>query len=72
VFNAKRLLGRKFDDVDVQSDIKLFPFKVINKSGKPYIRVTYCGEEKEFVRHVLGLAGYTNVAVSSLRKKFPR
>ena len=52
VFNAKRLIGRKFDDFEVQSDIKHFPFKVVNKSGKPYVRVTYCGKEKEFVRHV--------------------
>jgi hypothetical protein len=45
-----RLMGRNF--YDVQSDIKYLPFKVIDKSGKPYIRVTDCGEEKDFVRHV--------------------
>jgi molecular chaperone DnaK (HSP70) len=49
VFDAKRLIGRKFDDAEVQSDIKHFPFKVINKAGKPYIRVNYRGEDKEFV-----------------------
>jgi L1 cell adhesion molecule like protein len=48
VFDAKRLIGRKFDDAEVQSDIKHFPFKVINKAGKPYIRVNYRGEDKEF------------------------
>jgi len=37
----------------VQSDIKHFPFKVIDKTGKPYIRVQYRGEDKEFVRSVL-------------------
>jgi hypothetical protein len=36
----------------VQSDIKHFPFKVFNKAGKPYIRVEYRGEQKEFVRSV--------------------
>ena len=50
VFDAKRLIGRKFSDAEVQSDIKHFPFKVIDKSGKPYIRVEYRGEDKEFVR----------------------
>jgi L1 cell adhesion molecule like protein len=49
VFDAKRLIGRKFDDPEVQSDIKHFPFKVINKGGKPNIRVEYRGEQKEFV-----------------------
>ena len=49
MFDAKRLIGRKFDDAEVQSDIKHFPFKVFSKDGKPYIRVEYRGEEKEFV-----------------------
>ena len=49
VFDAKRLIGRKFSDAEVQSDIKHFPFTVFDKGGKPYIRVTYRGEEKEFV-----------------------
>jgi molecular chaperone DnaK (HSP70) len=48
VFDAKRLIGRKFDDAEVQSDIKHFPFKVFSKEGKPYIRVEYRGEQKEF------------------------
>ncbi|KAF8549386.1 heat shock cognate 70 [Imleria badia] len=48
VFNAKRLIGRKYDDAEVQSDIKNFPFKVINKAGRPYIAVKYRGETKEF------------------------
>ena len=50
VFDAKRLIGRKFDDSEVQADIKHFPFKVFSKGGKPYVRVEYRGEEKEFVR----------------------
>ena len=48
-FDAKCLIGRKFDDAEVQSDVKHFPFKVFSKGGKPYIRVEYRGEEKEFV-----------------------
>jgi heat shock protein 1/8 len=49
VFDAKRLIGRKFSDPVVQSDMKTWPFKVVKKDGdKPYISVRYKGEEKEF------------------------
>ncbi|KAG6903224.1 Homospermidine synthase 1 [Termitomyces sp. Mi166 len=48
VFDAKRLIGRKFDDPEVQSDMKHFPFKVFSKEGKPYVRVEYRGEQKDF------------------------
>lgn len=49
VFDAKRLIGRKFNDVTVQRDIKLWPFKV--ESGaedKPVIVVKSKGEVKKF------------------------
>ena len=49
VFDAKRLIGRKFDDAEVQSDMKHFPFKVENKGGKPVVTVEYRGETKSFV-----------------------
>ncbi|KAJ6452570.1 heat shock protein 70 family [Mycena sanguinolenta] len=48
VFDVKRLIGRKFDDNEVQADIKHFPYTVIGRGGKPYIRVQYRGEQKEF------------------------
>jgi len=49
VFDAKRLIGRKFADAAVQSDMKHWPFKVIPKDGdKPYIKVQFKGEEKTF------------------------
>ncbi|KAG7879088.1 hypothetical protein KL905_003517 [Ogataea polymorpha] len=48
VFDAKRLIGRKFDDPEVQGDIKHFPFKVVDKSGKPQIQVEFKGETKVF------------------------
>ena len=47
VFDAKRLIGR-FDDSEVQGDIKHFPFKVVNKGGKPNIQVEFKGETKVF------------------------
>jgi len=49
VFDAKRLIGRKFDDESVQSDIKLWPFKVVSgEDDKPMIIVDYKGETKKF------------------------
>jgi heat shock protein 5 len=39
VFDAKRLIGRKYSDKDVQRDLKMFPFKVVNKESKPCIEV---------------------------------
>ena len=49
VFDAKRLIGRKFNDPTVQSDIKHFPFDVVSsKDGKPLIEVDYKKERKQF------------------------
>ncbi|BAO42678.1 heat shock protein SSA3 [Kluyveromyces marxianus] len=48
VFDAKRLIGRKFDDPEVVNDAKHFPFKVVNKDGKPNVQVEYKGETKVF------------------------
>merc|ERR550519_835935 len=49
VFDAKRLIGRKFDDSTVQSDMKHWPFEVINDgAGKPKIAVDFKGENKSF------------------------
>jgi len=48
IFDAKRLIGRKFDDPAVQNDIKNFPFKVISDNNKPKIQATYKSELKTF------------------------
>nr|XP_043624176.1 heat shock 70 kDa protein [Erigeron canadensis] len=49
VFDAKRLIGRRFTDPSVQSDMKLWPFKVVAGPGdKPMIVVSYKGEDKTF------------------------
>ena len=50
VFDAKRLIGRKFNDSVVQSDIKHFPFRVVSSGPdqKCLIKVEYKGEEKTF------------------------
>merc|ERR1711988_872231 len=43
---GKRLIGRRFKDSTVQKDIKLLPYKISDKSGKPLINVQVKGEEK--------------------------
>ena len=49
VFDAKRLIGRPYDDQDVQRDMKHWPFKIANKGGKPMIQVNHRGDMKDFV-----------------------
>lgn len=49
IFDAKRLIGRKFSDKSVKSDIEHWPFKVINSpEDKPQIQVEFKGEQKKF------------------------
>jgi L1 cell adhesion molecule like protein len=49
VFDAKRLIGRKFDDPSVQADMKHWAFEVFSGPGnKPLIRVNFKGETKTF------------------------
>ncbi|KAM0325361.1 hypothetical protein ACHAQA_007346 [Verticillium albo-atrum] len=48
VFDAKRLIGRKFQDSEVQADMKHFSFKVVEKATKPVIEVEFKGETKQF------------------------
>ncbi|KAJ9553304.1 hypothetical protein OSB04_017349, partial [Centaurea solstitialis] len=49
IFDAKRLIGRRFSDTKVQEDMKLWPFKVIEgPADRPKIVVSYRGQEKEF------------------------
>ncbi|KLJ08900.1 glucose-regulated protein [Blastomyces silverae] len=48
IFDIKRLIGRKFDDQDAQKDMKHFPFRVINKDGKPQVKVEVNGKDKNF------------------------
>jgi L1 cell adhesion molecule like protein len=41
IFDAKRLIGRRFDAPEVQSDMKHWPFKVVNRDNKPVIQVCF-------------------------------
>ena len=50
IFSVKRLIGRKFEDREVQDDMKLWPFKVVKdpKSDRPLVQITYQKEERKF------------------------
>ena len=48
IFDAKRLIGRKYDETSVQSDKKHWPFDVVNESGRPKLKVEYKNEWKTF------------------------
>lgn len=49
IFDAKRLIGRRFTDSTVTSDRKHWPFEVIDEGGKPKLQVEYKGETKQFL-----------------------
>jgi len=48
VFDAKRLIGRRFDDQEVKADMKNWPFTVVEKDHNPFVQVEFEGETKTF------------------------
>jgi heat shock protein 5 len=46
LFDIKRLIGRNYGDETVQNDMKLLPYKIVNKNGKPNVQVKIKGEDK--------------------------
>ncbi|XP_071726398.1 heat shock cognate 70 kDa protein-like [Rutidosis leptorrhynchoides] len=72
IFDAKRLIGRKFSDPKVQEDVKIWPFKVINgPADTPKIVVKYNGQEKEFLAEEISsmiLGKMKEIAETYLRK----
>ncbi|XP_026747998.1 heat shock protein 68-like [Trichoplusia ni] len=48
IFGAKRLIGRRYDDIGVQMDLRHWPFQISNQNGKPMIVVDYRGKKKTF------------------------
>ncbi|RXG68649.1 Heat shock 70 kDa protein 1 [Armadillidium vulgare] len=48
IFDAKRLIGRSFDDPNVVADKAFWPYKLINDNGKPKFDVTFKGQQKIF------------------------
>ena len=47
IYVVKRLIGRNFNDAEVQRDVKFLPYKVVNKSGKPYVQVDMPGQAQK-------------------------
>jgi heat shock 70kDa protein 1/2/6/8 len=49
VYDAKRLIGRNFDDPDVQSNLKHFSYTITSgENKKPLIEVDYLGKRQKF------------------------
>ena len=48
IANSRRLIGRRYDEPSVQEDIKHFPFEVVNKDGRPAVKIEVNGEFKLF------------------------
>ena len=71
-FTKNRMIGRRYSDKVVQKDIKLWPFDVINKDGKPYVKVSYQGAERTFAPEEISamvLTKMRQVAEAYLGKK---
>jgi len=72
IFDTKRLIGRKFSDKSVKNDMKLWPFQVINKNNKPFLKVQYKGKEHIFAPEEISamiLAKMKKIAESYLGKE---
>ena len=48
IFDIKRLIGRKWSDKDVQTDVKHVPYKIKGKDGKPVVSVPVKGNDRDF------------------------
>ncbi|KAL8568193.1 hypothetical protein ACOMHN_027716 [Nucella lapillus] len=72
IFDVKRLIGRMWDDSNVQKDIKYYPFKVFNKGKKPHIEALVNGEPKTFAPEEISamvLGKMRDIAEAYLGKK---
>jgi len=71
VYDAKRLIGRKYSDRTVKADMKLWPFEVIDKDSKPYVRIDYKGKKQTFAAEEISamvLTKMKNIAEDYLGK----
>ena len=70
VFDAKRLIGRRFDDPEVKEDMKNWPFTIVDKNDAPFIQVEFEGETKTYSAQGKFLISLTLIGKGSERKKF--
>lgn len=63
IYSFKRLIGRHFNDPEVQREIKNLPYKIIDKNDRPYVEVTYKDEVKAF-----SLEEITSMLLANLKK----
>ncbi|KAL6611018.1 heat shock 70 kDa protein [Neocallimastix californiae] len=71
IFDIKRLIGRRYDEPAVQKDLKHFPFAVVSKDNKPFVKVNVKGTEKTFSPEEISamiLQKMKNIAESYLGK----
>jgi len=71
IFDIKRLIGRRYDEPAVQKDLKHFPFTVVSKDNKPFVKVNVKGSEKTFSPEEISamiLQKMKNIAESYLGK----
>jgi L1 cell adhesion molecule like protein len=73
VFDAKRMIGRKFSDPIVQKDMVHWPFKVVKgESDRPQVEVEWRGERKRFYPEEISamvLTKMKEIAESQLTEK---
>ena len=72
IYDAKRLIGRKFNDKEVQQDKKYLPFEIVNKDSKPYIKTEVKGEAKTYAPEEISamvLGKMRDIAESYIGKK---
>lgn len=75
VYDAKRLIGRRFSDPDVQRDQNLLSYQIVDKNGKPNIQVEVKGEKKLFTPEEISamvLQKMKNIAETFLGQKITR
>jgi len=48
IYEIKRFMGKRFEERQVQNDIKLCSYKVVEKEGNPVVDVQYMNERKQF------------------------
>ena len=68
VFEAKRMIGRKFNDPEVQKDMVLWPFKVVDDNSKPKIEVTYMQKKQQF--HAEDISAFVLSRLKSMAEEY--